>query len=111
MDETPAVERTTETFERLLATPRTQRYVLQLYVSGMSPRSTTAIRELKDICEKWLADSYSLEIIDLYDQPALASQHQIVAAPTLIRHAPLPVRRMVGDLTDRELVLRTLDIA
>lgn len=111
MDDTPEAERTVDAFERLLAAPREGHYVLQLYVSGMSPRSTTAIRELKEICEQLLPDSYSLEIIDLYDQPSLASEHQIVAAPTLIRHRPLPVRRMVGDLTNRELVLRTLDLA
>lgn len=112
MHETPGEsESTTEQFERLLGEPRPGAYVLQLYISGMSPRSTLAIRELKSICDTWLKDRYTLQITDLYDEPALAREHQVVAAPTLIRHSPLPIRRLVGDLSDHDLVLRLLDIA
>lgn len=104
-------ENTTDTFERLLTRPRSAHYVLQLYVSGLSPRSTIAIREITHICERWLEDAYTLQITDIYDEPMTARDHQIVAAPTLIRHSPLPVRRLVGDLSDQALVLRTLDLA
>ncbi len=112
MPENPEhVENTTERFERMLGEPRSTHYVLQLYVSGMSPRSTIAIRELTRICEHWLKDAYTLQITDLYEEPTRAREHQIIAAPTLIRHSPLPVRRLVGDLSDQALVLRTLDLA
>lgn len=104
-------ENTTDTFERLLGAPRSAHYELQLYVSGLSPRSTIAIREITRICEHWLADSYSLQITDIYDEPMTARAHQVVASPTLIRHSPLPVRRLVGDMSNEALVLRTLDLA
>ncbi len=104
-------ENVTDTFDRLLNEPRSAPYVLQLYVSGMSPRSTIAIRELTRLCERWLKDAYTLQITDIYDEPMTARDHQIIAAPTLIRHSPLPVRRLVGDLSDQGMVLRALDLA
>lgn len=104
-------ETTTDAFDRLLNEPRATHYVLQLYVSGMSPRSTIAIRELTRLCDRWLKDAYTLHITDIYDEPMTARDHQIIAAPTLIRHSPLPVRRLVGDLSDHALVLRALDLA
>jgi circadian clock protein KaiB len=84
--------------------------VLQLFVSGMSPRSTSAIRTIKALCEELLAGQYTLEIVDLYDDPHAARAQRVLASPTLIRQRPLPVRRLIGDLSDRATVLRTLGL-
>ena len=86
------------------------KYTLRLYVTGMTPRAQEAIRNLKKICEEELCDQYKLEIIDIYQQPELAVSEQIVAAPTLIKELPLPLRRLVGDMSDRDRVLVGLDI-
>lgn len=85
-----------------------ENYVLRLYVTGMSPRSTAAIAALKQVCEEHLAGHYDLEVIDLYRDPARAQEAQIVASPTLVRQEPLPERRMVGDLSDQARVLTGL---
>ena len=85
--------------------------VLRLYVAGSTPRSSRAIRNLKAICEANLQGRYVLTVIDLYAQPARAREDQIVVAPTLVRQAPLPVRRVVGDLSNTERVLAALDLA
>lgn len=90
--------------------PRGQRYVLCLYVAGMTPRSVRALANLKAICEEHLEGRYDLQVIDLYQQPVLARGEQIVALPTLIRRLPLPLRRLIGDLSNRERVLVGLDI-
>jgi circadian clock protein KaiB len=82
-----------------------ERYLLRLFVTGMTPRSTDAIAKLKTICEGQLEGRYDLEVIDIYQQPELARQEQIIAVPTLIKELPLPLRRLVGDLSDRERVL------
>ncbi len=87
-----------------------QRYRLRLFVSGMTPRSTEAIARLKAICEKYLDGRYELEVIDIYQQPAAAKIEQIIAAPTLIKLLPPPLRRLVGDLSDTQRVLRGLNI-
>jgi len=86
------------------------RYVLRLYVTGMTPRSTQAIKNLQAICDEYLEGRYDLDIIDIYQQPVLAKGEQIVAAPTLIRKLPLPMRRLVGDMSKREHVLMGLDL-
>lgn len=93
-----------------LAESRTQRYVLRLYVAGMTPRSARAIVNIKEICEEHLRGHYDLQVIDLYQQPVLATGDQIVAVPTLIRKLPPPLRRLIGDLADRERVLIGLDL-
>jgi circadian clock protein KaiB len=85
-------------------------YVLRLYVVGLTPRSQRAISNLREICETELAGRYQLEVIDIYQQPTLAAGEQIIAAPTMIRELPLPVRRLVGDLSDRDRVLLGLDL-
>ncbi len=98
-------------FERALEPEaRKGRYVLRLYVTGMTPRSTTAIRNLKTICEKHLAGRYRLEVVDVYQHPGLAKGEQIVAAPTLIKYLPLPLRRFVGDMSRTEKILLGLDL-
>lgn len=85
-------------------------YVLRLYVAGINRRSTAAIQSIKEICEEHLKGRYDLEIIDLYQQPTLAKGEQILAAPTLIKKLPVPLRRFIGDLADRERILVGLDL-
>jgi circadian clock protein KaiB len=84
--------------------------VLKLYVTGMTPRAQDAIRNLRKICEEELEGRYELEVIDIYQQPELAKKEQIVAAPTLIRKLPLPLRKMVGDMSNRERVIAGLEV-
>jgi circadian clock protein KaiB len=88
-----------------------QMYVLRLCVSGMTPRSRDALINLKQICDAYLDGHYQLEVIDLYQQPALAAAHQIIATPTLLKSYPPPLRRLIGDLSDTEATIRRLGIA
>jgi circadian clock protein KaiB len=85
-------------------------YVLRLYVTGMTPRSTRAIRSIRAICEELLAGRFDLEIIDVYQQPALIRDQQIFATPTLVKKGPAPERRMIGDMSDRARVLAGLGL-
>ena len=86
------------------------RYVLRLYVTGMTPRSARAIANIKEICEEHLKGRYDLQVIDIYQQPVLAKGEQIVAVPTLIKKLPPPLRRIIGDLSDLKRVLIGLDL-
>lgn len=86
------------------------RYILKLYVAGQSPKSVQAIANIKKICEENLQGRYELEVIDLYQQPQLAQDEQIIAVPTLIRKLPPPLRRIIGDMSNTERVLVGLDI-
>ncbi|HWZ14193.1 MAG TPA: circadian clock KaiB family protein [Mucilaginibacter sp.] len=86
-------------------------YRLRLYITGASPNSSRAISNLKDICETYLKGNYELEIIDIYQQPLMAESEQIIALPLLIKKFPAPERRMIGDLSDTEKVLRGLSLA
>jgi circadian clock protein KaiB len=86
------------------------RYLLRLYVAGLSSRSSTAIRNLRRICDEHLQDQCTLEVIDIYEHPTLARGEQIIAAPTLIKHLPAPLRRLIGDMADTERVLVGLDL-
>ncbi|HEY3322470.1 MAG TPA: circadian clock KaiB family protein [Planctomycetota bacterium] len=101
---------TTRDFERLVASGSGETYVLKLYVTGMTPRSQRAIENIKKICEEHLKDRYSLEVVDIFQNPTLAEGEQIIAAPTLIKKLPEPLRRFVGDLTNTERVLLGLDL-
>ncbi len=94
----------------LRAASDTQQYVLRLYVTGMTPRSTAAIRNIKAICEEHLRGRYKLEVVDIYQHPALAKGEQIIAAPTLIKQLPLPLRRFIGDMSRTEKILLGLDL-
>jgi len=85
-------------------------YILKLYVAGQSPKSISAIANIRKICEEELHRQYDLEVIDLYQQPNLAQGDQIVALPTLIKKLPPPLRRIIGDLSDTARVLVGLDI-
>ena len=97
-------------FQRHVEEAEKNRYVLRLYVTGLTPRSTEAISRIKEVCEERLHGRYELEVIDLYQNPASAGEEQILATPTLIKKLPLPLRRLVGDLSDKERVLRALDL-
>lgn len=101
---------TTEEFEKALAHPKPQKYVLRLYITGMTPRSTRAIENIRKICEAHLKGRYELEIVDIYQKPSLSQGEQILAAPTLIKKLPLPLRHLIGDLSDTERVLLGLDL-
>jgi circadian clock protein KaiB len=85
-------------------------YVLRLYVSGLTPNSQRAIKNIRNICDEHLDGCYQLEIIDIYQQPVLAKERQIVAAPTLIKELPLPLRRFIGDMSQIERILVGLDV-
>ena len=87
-----------------------QKYILRLYVTGITPKSQQAIANVKRICEEHLKGRYELEIIDIYQQPALARGEQIVATPTLIKKIPVPLRRFIGDMADTEKILFGLDL-
>ncbi|MFI5072190.1 MAG: circadian clock KaiB family protein [Terriglobales bacterium] len=83
---------------------------LRLYVAGQTPRSQAAISNLKMICDDHLEGRYTIEVIDLLKNPALARDHQILAIPTLVRRLPVPIRKIIGDLSDTERVVVGLDI-
>jgi circadian clock protein KaiB len=85
-------------------------FVLRLFVTGMTPKSTQAIANLKKICEDYLDGRYELKVIDIYQQPNLAREEQIIGTPTLIKQLPLPFRKLIGDMSDTEKVLVGLDL-
>jgi circadian clock protein KaiB len=87
-----------------------QLYVFRLYITGASPNSLRAIANIKRICEKHCKKNYELEIIDVYQQPALAIEENIIALPLLVRKSPLPEERLIGDISDQQKVLRYLGL-
>lgn len=90
--------------------PAEAEYLLHLYITGATPNSTRAVRNLTDICERYLAGRYELQIVDIYQQPELAQEAAIVAAPTLVKRRPGLRRWLVGDLSDRRRVLVLLGV-
>jgi circadian clock protein KaiB len=102
---------TSKAFEERIANRSKDRYVLCLYVAGLTPRSTLAVERIQAICERYLAGRYELTIIDLYLQPEAARHAQIVVAPTLVKQSPTPVRLFVGDMADEKKILVGLNIA
>ena len=90
--------------------PAGPEYVLHLYITGATPNSTRAVRNIKDICEQYLKGRYELLIMDIFQQPNLAQREDLIGVPTLIKRSPGLVRRLVGDLSDRERVLKALGI-
>ena len=86
------------------------KFQLRLYVAGQTPKSLTALANLKRICETHLAGQYSIEVIDLTKNPALADGDQILAVPTLVRRLPEPIRKLIGDLSNEARVLVGLDV-
>jgi circadian clock protein KaiB len=89
---------------------KSKKYELRLYIAGNTPKSSTALRNLKKYCEEHLKDEYSIEVIDLLQNPQLAKGDQILAVPTLVKKVPAPVRKIIGDLSNEEKVLVGLDI-
>jgi circadian clock protein KaiB len=87
-----------------------ERFVLRLYIAGTSSRSLRAIQNARQICDEYLQDRYTLEVIDIFQQPALAKDDQIIAVPTLIKKLPAPLRRFIGDLSDRNVLIVGLDL-
>ncbi len=96
--------------ERALAERENARYVLRLYIAGLTPRSVSAIASVKKTCEEHLQGRYELEVVNLYDNPTLAKGEQIIAAPTLIKELPLPLRRLIGDMANEKKLLVGLDL-
>ena len=88
-----------------------QKFQLRLYIMGQSPRSRTAIENLKDLCKKELKGQYELTIIDVLERPQLAENEKIIATPTLIKDLPPPLKRVIGDLSNKEKVLLGLDLS
>jgi circadian clock protein KaiB len=86
-------------------------YVLRLFITGTTSRSSRAIANLRRVCEERLHGEYDLEVVDIYQHPAAAQQYQILAAPTLVKMLPLPLRRIIGDLANEERVLAGLDLS
>jgi circadian clock protein KaiB len=104
------VKTSTEEFAKAAALRHLAKYVLRLYITGMTPKSTRAIANVQKLCEKYLAGRYDLKVIDIYQQPQLAKGEQIIATPTLIKELPLPSRRLIGDMSDTARFLVGLDL-
>jgi circadian clock protein KaiB len=103
---------TTEVFEAALqaAENSQEKYLLRLYVAGLTARSTRAIENIRRVCAQYLEGRYELEVIDLHQDPHLAKEDKILAAPTLVKSLPPPLRRIIGDLSDEDRVLVGLDL-
>jgi circadian clock protein KaiB len=104
------VKTNTEEFEKAAAKHDRAKYVLRLYVTGMTPKSTRAITNVQKLCEQYLKGCYELEVVDIYQQPKLAKGEQIIATPTLIKKLPLPLRKLIGDMSDTERFLVGIDL-
>jgi circadian clock protein KaiB len=104
-------ENVARTFEQALHAAEGERYVLQLFIAGTTPQSTRALVNLRAICDAHLPGRYEIEVIDIYQQPVLAVVEQVVAAPTVLKKLPRPLRRLVGDLSDVERVLLALNVS
>jgi circadian clock protein KaiB len=87
-----------------------EKYILRLYVAGMTSRSSRAVENVRAFCEKHLEGRYDLQVIDVYQQPTLARSEQLIAAPTLIKKLPLPLRRLIGDMSNEDRILVGLDL-
>jgi circadian clock protein KaiB len=100
----------TEEFTNSLESAGKEKYVLRLYVTGMTPKSLHAIENIRKICEENLQGRFELEVVDVYQHPEFARTEQIIAAPTLIKKLPLPLRKFIGDMSDKEKILIGLNI-
>lgn len=104
-------EDSTATFEKLLKRGADVRhYSLKLYITGTTARSTRAVADIRNLCEEFLHGRYDLEVVDIYQQPIQAMDAQIIAAPTLIKQLPKPLKRLIGNLSDREKIIVGLDL-
>ena len=100
----------TEEFEKAATEPDQEKYVLRLYVTGMTPKSTRAIDNVRKLCEKHLTGRYELDVIDIYQRLDVAKGEQIIATPTLIKKLPLPLRKFIGDMSDTQRFLVGIDL-
>jgi len=103
-------EDVTKKYEEALHKQDTRNYVLRLYIIGSSPKSQRAVESVKKICEEYLKGRYELEVIDIYQKKTLGKYEQIIAVPTLIKKLPLPLRRLIGDMSDKDRILLGLDL-
>jgi len=110
MRKQPAAGRTLTDFKATAANLDDARYLLRLYVTGTTRNSERAIANIRKICEEHLNGRYHLEILDIFQRPTLAQGEQIIAAPTLIKELPLPLRRFIGDMSQTERILLGLDL-
>jgi circadian clock protein KaiB len=110
MSEEDNIQDFTAEFEKALQDADDGKYILRLFVTGITPNSLKAIENIKAICRDHLEGRFELEVIDIYKRPDLAREAQIIAAPTLIKKLPLPLRRFIGDLSDMEKILAGLDL-
>lgn len=101
---------TLEDFEESAKTPVNEKYVLRLFITGMTPNSKRAVENIKNICNEYLEGRHELQVIDIYQQPDLAASEQIIAAPTLVKVQPAPLKKLIGDMSDTEKVLSGLGI-
>lgn len=104
------IETSADRYAQSIEELKGETYLLRLYVTGSTPQSVRAIENIKKICEEYLKGRYELEVVDLYQNPGLANGEQIIAAPTLIKKLPQPLKRIIGDLSNKERVLVGLDL-
>jgi circadian clock protein KaiB len=90
--------------------PKGKEYVLRLYIAGTTSKSVRAVANIKAICKKNLENRFDLEVIDIYQQPALAKEMQVIAAPTLVKQLPPPLRKFIGDMSNTDRILVGLEI-
>lgn len=100
----------TRAYKAAAARAGSNRYVLRLFVAGTTAGSIRAVEALRALCDEHLPGRYDLQVIDVYQQPELARDEQIIAVPTLVKELPLPLRRILGDLSDKQRVLVGLDL-
>ncbi len=110
MKDKKKIKSSTEKFDMTTSAQGKDRYILRLYITGTTKRSISALTNLKKICDEYLEGRYELEVIDLYKKPNLAKGDQIIAAPTLLKKLPLPFRRIIGDMSNKEKVILGLDL-
>ena len=99
-------------FEKLLVKQASKEghYSLRLYITGTTERSNEAVANIRQLCDKFLPGRYELEVVDIYQQPGIAANAQIIAAPTLVKQLPMPIKRLIGNLSDPEKVIIGLDL-
>jgi circadian clock protein KaiB len=102
---------TAEPYQTATDEPEQAVYVLRLYITGTTPRSTQAVRNLIKVCQEYLPGRYALEVIDIYQQPALAQAEDIIAIPTLLKKQPLPVQKLLGDLSNTRQLVASLGLS
>ncbi|HQP91911.1 MAG TPA: circadian clock KaiB family protein [Candidatus Omnitrophota bacterium] len=96
--------------EKSIRNKNAKKYILHLYVAGLSPASQKAIENIKKICEEYIKGKYDLVIQDIYQKPIVAKEGQILAAPTLVKKFPLPIKKFIGDMTNKEVLIVGLNL-